>query len=325
VRRRQFIAGLGGAASWSLVVSAQQRATPVIGFLHQQTAETTASLLSAFHRGLGSTGFVDGRNVAIEYRWAEGHNDRLGTLAADLVRRRVSVIATRGDSPAFALKAATATIPVVCAFASDPIINGFAAALNRPGANFTGVYRFGSELEPKRLQFLCEAVPEAPVIDLLVNPDGAITAVSSQNVETAAGVLGRQIRRHEARSDSEIGAVFVTLSQLGARALLIMGDSFFTSRSRQLGELTVRHGIPAAYVTPEFTIAGGLMNYGPSDAEAIGLVGSYTGRILKGEKPSDLPVLQPTKVELAINLRSAKVFGVTVPQTLLATADDVIQ
>jgi putative tryptophan/tyrosine transport system substrate-binding protein len=196
VKRREFIAGLGSAAAWPLTARAQQQAIPIIGLLNQQTAETTASGLAAFRAGLEASGFVEGRNVAIEYRWAEGPNDRLATLAADLVRLRVAVIATRGDSPAFALKTATKTIPIVCSFASDPVTNGFVASLNRPGGNFTGVYRFGSELEPKRLELLCEVIPQATVIDLLVNPEGAITVVSTRELNDAAQVLGRQIRTH---------------------------------------------------------------------------------------------------------------------------------
>jgi putative tryptophan/tyrosine transport system substrate-binding protein len=324
VNRRDFIAGLG-AAAWPLVARAQQRAIPIIGLLNQQTAETTASSLAAFHAGLEASGFVEGRNVAIEYRWAEGHNDRLAALAADLVRLRVAVIATRGDSPAFALKAATKTIPIVCSFASDPVTNGFVASLNRPGANFTGVYRFGSELEPKRLELLCEVIPQAAVIDLLVNPEGAITVVSTRELNDAAQVLGRQIRTHTARNEAEIEAAFTTLSQLHARALLIMGDSFFSSRSQQIGEMAARHAIPAVSTTREFAVAGGLMSYAPVDTDATRLVGTYTGRILKGEKPADLPVLQSTKVEVVINLKTARALGLAVPQSILVRADEVIE
>jgi putative tryptophan/tyrosine transport system substrate-binding protein len=325
MRRREFITGLGSMAAWPQTAHAQQQAIPVIGLLNQQTAETTASSVAAFHSGLGASGFVEGRNVAIEYRWAEGHNDRLGALAADLVRLRVAVIATRGDSPAFALKAATETIPIVCSFASDPVINGFVASLNHPAANFTGVYRFGSELEPKRLELLCEVIPQAAVIDLLVNPEGAITVVSSRELHEAARVLGRQIRTHTARNDSEIEAAFATLSQLHARALLIMGDSFFSSRSQQIGEMAARHAIPAIYTTREFAVGGGLMSYAPADTDATRLVGVYTGRILKGEKPAELPVLQSTKIEVVVNLKTAKALGLAVPQSILLRADEVIE
>ena len=325
MRRREFIAGLGSVAAWPVVAGAQRAAVPVIVFLHQQTPETTGPIRSAFLTGLRDAAFIDGRDVTIEYRWAEGHNDRLAALAADLVRRRVAVIATGGDSPAFALRAATATIPIVCSFASDPVVNKFVAALNRPGFNFTGAYRFGSELEPKRLELLHEIVPNGMVIDLLVNPDGAITVASSQDVEAAAKVLGRPIRLHQARNDAEIEAVFASLSELRATALLIMADSFFTSRSRQLGELSLRHGIAAASTTRDFTVAGGLVSYAPLDTDAFQFLGRYAGRILKGEKPADLPVLQSTKVELVLNLKTAKALGMTIPLPLLGRADEVIE
>jgi putative ABC transport system substrate-binding protein len=326
MRRRDFIAGLGGAvAVWPLVARAQKTAFPVIGFLHQQTAETAAQLVTAFRAGLEATGFAEGRNVAIEYRWAEGHNDRLPALAADLVRRQVAAIATQGDSPAFALKAVTTTIPIVSSFASDPVLNGFVVKLSRPSGNFTGVYRFGSELEPKRLELLCQATPNATVVDMMVNPDGAITVASSRDVEAAARRLGRQIRTHTARNDIEIEAVFTTLSKQRASALLIMADSFFTSRSWQLGTLAARHAIPAISVNREFALAGGLMSYSPSLSDSMQIVGSYTGRILKGEKLADLPVQQATRIEMTLNSKAAKALGLTIPETLLATADEVIQ
>jgi putative tryptophan/tyrosine transport system substrate-binding protein len=325
MNRREFIAGLGGAAAWPVVVRAQQPAMPVIGFLHQQTAETAAEIVTGFRAGLETTGFVEGGNVAIEYRWAGGHNDRLRALAADLVERRVAAIATQDDSPAFALKAATTTIPVISSFASDPVRNGFVSNLSRPNGNFTGAYRFGTELELKRLEFLCEATPNVMVVDMLVNPDGAITAASSRDVEAAAGPLGRQIRTHTARNDTEIDAVFMTLSNLRAGALLIMADSFFASRSRQLGVLAARHAIPAISQTREFALAGGLMSYSPALSDAMRIVGVYTGRILKGDKPADLPVQQAVKVELVINLKTAKALGLTVPQSILLRADEVIE
>jgi putative tryptophan/tyrosine transport system substrate-binding protein len=325
MRRREFLTGLGGAAVWPFAARAQQSAMPVIGFLHQQTAETAAQLVTAFRAGLETTGFVEGRNVAIEYRWAEGHNDRLSALAADLVRRQVAAIGTQGDSPAFALKAATTTIPVVSSFASDPVSNGFVTNLSRPSGNFTGVYGFGSELEPKRLELLCEATPNVTVVDMLVNPDGAITAASSRDVEAAARLLGREIRTHTARNDTEIDAVFTTLSKLRAGALLIMGDSFFTSRGRQLGALAARHAIPAISVNREFALAGGLMSYSPALGDSMRIVGSYTGRILKGDKPADLPVQQATRIEMTLNLKVARALNLAVPQSILLRADEVIQ
>jgi putative tryptophan/tyrosine transport system substrate-binding protein len=299
---------------------------PVIGFLHPQTAETSTQVTTEFRAGLEATGFFEGRNVAMEYRWAEGHNDRLAALALDLVRRGPAVIAAPGgDSSAFALKAASTTIPIVSVFAADPVRNGFVASLNRPGSNFTGVYPFGGALEPKRLELLCEVAPNVSLIDLLVNPEGAITAVSTRDLEAVARQLGRQLRIHRATNDAEIDAVFGTLSKLQARALQIMGDSFFGSRSQLLGQLAARHGIPTISVRREFTLAGGLMNYSAVDQESFRIAGSYTGRILKGEKPADMPVQQATKVELVINLKAAKALGLSVPLPLLTRADEVIE
>ena len=327
MERRQFITLLGGAAAaWPLGARAQPSAMPEIGFLHPATRDTAAQVVRTFHAGLNATGFVEGRNVTIEYRWAEGRNDRLPALAADLVARRVAVIAAPGgDSSAFALKAATTTIPIVSSFASDPITNRFVTSLNRPGGNITGGYRFGTELEPKRLEILCEALRGAAVIDLLVNPDGAITVASTRDVQTAARVLGRQIRIHMARNELELDVALQGLSQLRAEALQIMGDSFFTSRSERIGELTVNYAIPAIFSNRQSTAAGGLMSYNADDTEIYRLVGSYTGRILKGEKPADLPVQQSTKVELIINMRTAKALGLTFPLTILGRADEVIE
>jgi len=327
MRRRDFITLLGcSAAAWPYVARAQQPSVPLVGFLHPQTADTVAQVVSEFRTALAAAGFVEGRNVAIEYSWAEGHNDRLPALALELVGRRPAVIAALGgDSSAAALKAATTTIPIVSVFAADPVRNGFVASLNRSRSNFTGIYRFGGALEPKRLELLREMVPGAPVIDLLVNPEGAITAVSTRDLETAARALGRQLRIHKSTNDAEIEAVFATLGQLHAAALQIMADSFFSSRSQQLADLATRYAIPAIGVRKEFTTAGLLMNYTGDDSETYHLAGSYTGRILKGEKPAELPVLQPTKFEFVINLKTAKTLGLTVPPTLLAIADEVIE
>ena len=326
MRRRNFIVGLAGAAAWPLAARAQRPALPVVGLLHPQTAETAKQIMAEFRAGLEATGFVEGRNVAMEYRWAEGHNDRLPALALELVRHGPEVIAAPGgDSSAFALKAATTTIPIVSGFAADPVRNGFVASLNRPGSNFTGVYPFGGALEPKRLELLREVASSVSLIDLLVNPEGAITAVSTRDLEAVARSLGRQFRIHKATNDAEIDAAFATLSQLQAGALQIMGDSFFLSRSQRLGELAARYAIPAISGYREFTLAGGLMNYGPVLSEIYRLVGSYTGRILKGEKPADLPVQQATKIELLINMKAAKALGLIFPLTLLGRADEVIE
>ena len=327
MRRREFITLAGGAGvAWPFAVRAQQPAMPVIGFLHPATAESSARVLAAFRLGLGETGYVEGRNVALAFRWADGHNDRLPQLAAELVARRVNVIAAPGgDTSAFAVKAATATIPAVSAFASDPVKNGLVASLNRPGGNLTGVTQFAAELMPKRLALLCEAVPNAAVIDVLVNPEGAITAEATKEVEAAARLLGRQIRIHTARNDAEIDAAFAALAQLRASALLVMADSFFQSRSDALGAATVRYGLPAMFSVRDYVAGGGLMSYDVGRFDAYRLVGIYAGRILKGEKPADLPVVQPTKFELVINLKTAKALGLTVSQSLLVAADEVIE
>ena len=299
---------------------------PLIGYLHPATLDTSVQTVAAFRQGLSEFGYVEGDNVAIEYRWAEGHNDRLPALAADLASRRVAVIAAPGgDSSAFALKAATTTIPIVCAFASDPVKNRLVASLNRPGGNITGVSNFTAELMPKRLELLCEVVPNASVIDTLVNPEGAITAESAKVVETAARLLGRQIRIHTASDDHEIDATFANLAQLRADALLVMADAFFFSRVERISALTTRNAIRTMFPTRGFVAAGGLMSYDVNRVEGYRLVGIYVGRILKGEKPADLPVQQATKIELVINLKAAKVLGLAVPRSMLARADEVIE
>jgi len=327
MRRRDFIIFFGGASLvWPLAARAQPSDLPVIGFLHPASNETAASVITAFRQGLGETGHIEGRNVAIEYRFADGRNERLAALAADLVSGRVAVIAApSGDSSAFAAKAATATIPIVSGFASDPVANGLVASLSRPGGNLTGVTQFGAELMPKRLQVLSEAVPDAAVIDVLVNPEGAITAGATKEVEATARALGRQIRVHAARNEAEIAAAFAQLPQLRAQALLVMGDSFFNSRSEYVGALTLRYALPAMFSNRAFVTAGGLMAYDTDRDDAYRLIGVYTGRILKGEKPADLPVAQVTKVELFINIKTAKALGLTVPPSVLARADEVIE
>jgi putative ABC transport system substrate-binding protein len=327
IGRRRFIALLGGgAAAWPLAAQAQQPAMPVVGFLHPATPESSTSVVTAFRQGLGDTGYVEGRNVALEFRWADGHNERLPALAAELVGRRVAVIAAPGgDSSAFALKAATTTIPIVSAFASDPVKNRLVASLNRPAGNLTGVAGFGIELMPKRLSLLREAMPDAAVIDMLVNPDGAITAPATKDVEAAARLLGRQVRIHTARNDPEVDAAFAALAQQQASALLVIGDSFFSSRAERIGALAARYALPAMFPSRDFVAAGGLMSYDVSRDDTYRLVGTYTGRILKGERAADLPVQQSTKIELTINLKSAKALGLTIPVALLTRADEVIE
>jgi putative ABC transport system substrate-binding protein len=326
MRRREFIALLGCAAAWPLTAGAQQTAMPVIGFLNPNSLDTSGDSLAAFRQGLRETGYVEGRNVAIIYRWAEGRNDRLPALAVDLASRRVAVIAAvTGDSVARAAKAATSTIPIVFVSASDPVTGGLVASLSRPGGNLTGASQFGAELMPKRLELLCEAVPNAAIIDVLVNPEGAITTGSIKDVEAAAHSLGRQIRLHTARNDHEIDTAFANLLPLQAAALLIMGDSFFSGHIGRIAALTLRNAIPAMYSSRDFALAGGLVGYDTSVPKLIRQVGIYAGRILKGEKPVDLPVQQAVKVELIINLKTAKALGITIPLSLLGRADEVIE
>jgi len=328
MRRREFILALGGAAAaWPLAARAQQPAIPVIGLLASESPDPTADRVRAFREGLGETGYVEGRNVAIEYRWAEGHNDRLLPLAADLVRRQVSVIAAPGSTPgALAAKAATTTIPIVFVTGADPIAAGFVQSLSRPGGNATGVTTLNVEVGPKRLQLLHELVPAASTMALLVNPTNPTLADALvRDAQAAARPLGLQLHVLHARAVQDFDTVFATLEQLRAGALVIGADTYFNSRVEQLAELTVRHAVPTIYQLRAFAAAGGLMSYGGSITDAYRLAGIYTGRILKGEKPADLPVQQATKVELFINLKTANMLGLTVPTPLLGRADEVIE
>lgn len=328
MRRREFITLSGGAAaSWPLGARAQQSAMPVIGFLGAASPGVYADRLSAFRRGLQEQGYVEGQNVAIEYRWAEGEIGRLPALATELVRRQVAVIAAGGGTPAaLAAKASTATIPVVFAVAVDPVAAGFVASLNRPGGNLTGVTDLNVEIGPKRLALLHELVPSATIIGLLVNPSNpAIGEPYSRAVQAAARTLGLQLHVLHASTEGEIDAIFANLAQLRAGALVVAPDVFFYSRAEQIAALTVRHAMPAIFQSPVFTAAGGLMSYGGDEGEYYRQLGIYTARILKGEKPADLPVQQASKVELIINLKTARALGITVPQSLLTTADEVIE
>jgi ABC-type uncharacterized transport system substrate-binding protein len=328
MKRREFITLLGGAAAaWPLAARAQQPAMPVIGFLGSASPDRWAGRMRAFHQGLSETGYAEGRNVAIEYRWAEGQNDRLGPLAAELVGRQVTVIVTPGSTPAaLAAKAATTTIPIVFEVASDPVELGLVTSLARPGGNITGVTSLNAEVGPKRLELLHELVPTATVVGLLVNPTNPnLAELTTKNLHAAARSLGLKMHILHASADRDFDTVFATLNQLRAGALAIGTDPFFSSRLEQLATLTARHAVPTVYQFREFTAAGGLMSYGGSLTDTFRAAGVYTGRILKGDKPADLPVQRTTKVELFLNLRTAKVLGLEVPRTLIARADDVIE
>jgi putative tryptophan/tyrosine transport system substrate-binding protein len=325
--RREFITLLGGAAAWPLAARAQQAAMPVIGYFGIASPDLFASRLRAFRQGLKETGFVEGQNVEIEYRWAEGHYDRIPALIEDLVRRQVTVIAAPASTPAaLAAKAATTTIPVVFVTATDPVAAGLVASLNRPGGNLTGVAALALELGPKQLELLREAVPTATVIALLVNPASRVLAdTQSRDLQATARTLGLQLHILHARAASDFDTVFMTLRQLGVGGLVIGGEALFTGESKQLAALALRHAMPAIYQFREFVVAGGLMSYGANLNDAHRLAGVYTGRILAGQKPAELPVQQSTKLELTINLKTARALGLEIPPTLLARADEVIE
>jgi putative tryptophan/tyrosine transport system substrate-binding protein len=324
IGRRKFLATLlGGTAAWPLAARAQQ-ALPVIGFLHTESADRSQDRLRGFHQGLGETGYVEGRNITIEYRWAEDHNDRFPALAADLVRRQVAVIVANAAA-APAAKAATSRIPIVFVSGIDPVALGLVSSLNRPGGNLTGVSQMNVQLGPKRVQLLHEAMPAATGIALLVNPTFVSAETLSREAQAAAHNLGLSLHVLYASTDRELDAAFANPAELRTGGLVIGPDSFFTSRIEQLAALTLRHAVPALYEFSQFATAGGLMSYGPSLSDTYRLLGIYVGRVLKGAKPTDLPVEQASKYQLVINLKTAKALGLEIPPSLLARADEVIE
>jgi putative tryptophan/tyrosine transport system substrate-binding protein len=327
MRRREFISLLGGAAAaWPLAAHAQQRGVPVVGFLDGGSLEPRRGIIAAFLQGLNDTGYAEGRNVAIEYRWADGRYELLPALAAELAARRVAVIATGGGDPSvLAAKAATTTIPIVFTMGNDPVKLGLVASLNHPGGNITGVVQFASPLTAKRVEVLLELVPGAKSIGVLINPKNANADLSTRDTTAAAAAVGREIHVLHATGEADFTAAFETISRLKLDVLMVMPDVFFTGQRLQLTSLAARFAVPAIFYDREFVTSGGLISYGTSLANSYRQAGIYTGKILDGEKPADLPVMQPTKFELVINLKTAKALGLTVPPSLLALADEVIE
>jgi putative tryptophan/tyrosine transport system substrate-binding protein len=325
MRRRAFIAGLGAAAAWPLAAGAQQPAMPVIGFLGISLPDGYRRQLIALRQALQEAGYVEGRNIAIEFRWAENRYDRLPTLAADLVARHVSVIATTDTASTRAAKAATATIPIVFAYGGDPVDDGLVASFNRPGGNVTGVTFISAALAPKRLELLHEVAPGAGVIGVLVNPNSPLAQIQLSDLKAAARISGLRIYVANTGSELEFEAAFAALVQQSVGALLVSTDPLFGSGRDRLVALAARENIPAIYALREYAAAGGLMSYGASQADSYHQAGIYTARILKGEKPEDLPVMQPTKFELVVNLKTAKALGLTISESFLLRADEVIE
>jgi putative tryptophan/tyrosine transport system substrate-binding protein len=327
VKRREFITLLGGTVAWPFVVRAQQSALPVIGVVSGRSSDAEARTAAAFHKGLNETGYVDGSNVTVEYHWIAGQYDRLPALMADLVRRQVAVIATTGNnSSALAAKAATSTIPIVFSVGQDPVKLGLVASLARPGGNATGINDFLSEVDGKRMRLLHDLLPKAARIAVLINPGNVVSAEGAlQGAQQAATAIGLQIGVHKATTIGEIDAVFASFAQERPDALFVAADAFFATRAAQFITLTARDRIPAAYSLRDYVVAGGLMSYGADLAETGYQVGVYTGNILKGAKPADLPVLQSTKFDFVLNLQTARVLGIEVPSGVLSIADEVIE
>jgi putative ABC transport system substrate-binding protein len=326
MKRREFITLIGGTAAWPFATQAQQLAMPVVGFVNAASPQPYARMLSAFLKGLSEAGYVENQNVKIEYRWAQGEIARLPALVADLVHRDVTVIAATGTPAALAAKAATTTIPIVFEIGTDPVELGLVASLNRPSGNVTGVAQLATEIGPKRLELLHEMIPKAKVIALLADPtDRAVFESMTRGVKAAAQSLGLELHVLNVSTDHDLDAVFAKLVQLRAGGLVISGGQFFNSRSKQIAAAALQHAVPTISPYVDLAPAGGLMGYGTSITDAYRLAGVYTGRVLKGEKPADLPVQQATKVELIINLKTAKALGITVPSSLIGRADEVIE
>jgi putative ABC transport system substrate-binding protein len=326
MRRRDFIAVVGGAAAWPLAVWAQQPAMPVIGFLSSNRADASPQFTAAFLEGLSAAGFVDGKNVVIEYHWADAHLERVPALALDLIRRRVDVLfASGGDVPILVAKGGTTTIPIVFTTASDPVAMGFVASLNRPGGNVTGVTSIAGELGPKRVELVHELLPKAAAVGLVLNPDIPNAELDAAEMQAAARRLGLQTHVVRASSDQEIETAFAKLVELKIDALLVVPDPSFQSRRDLFARLAARYAVPTIYYSREYVAAGGLVSYGASFTGGFRKAGNYVGRVLRGAKPADMPVEQPTKFELAINLKTAKALDLTVPHSLLTRADEVIE
>ncbi|MGB8743826.1 MAG: ABC transporter substrate-binding protein [Xanthobacteraceae bacterium] len=326
IARRKFLAALSGTAlAWPLAAQELQPPIPVIGYLHGASEEGLAHTIGAFKQGLSGTGYVEGKNVAIEYRWANFQYDRLPALAADLVRRKVAVIVALTPVAALAAKRATASIPIVFSLGSDPVSDGLVASLNRPGGNITGATFFSNLLDTKRIELLHQLVPNANAIAMLLNPNNANVELEKNETREAARALGLQLIFLQAGTEREIDESFANLVRQRAGALFVSGDTLFINRGEQIAKLAVRHGVPSCFASREGAVAGGLIGYGTSIADTFSQTGTYVGRILKGEKPADMPVMQPTKFELVINLKTAKALGIDVPSGLLSIADEVIE
>jgi putative ABC transport system substrate-binding protein len=324
MRRREFITLIGGATAWPLASGAQQRTMPLVGFLNAQTAAGYAHIVAAFKQGLNESGFVDGQNVTIEYRWADGHVERLPELAADLVRLQPAVLVGTGGANAAAM-AATKTIPVVASFGGDPVKLGYVASLNHPGGNVTGVTIFSPDLEAKRLELMNEILPRGATIGYLYDPNFDFAVAGRRNVETAARTVGRELRIVEATKDADLEKAFATLAEAHVGGVVMAASALNNNLRAHLLALTTRLKIPAVHEVREFVMAGGLMSYGTNLPEVYRQIGIYTGRVLKGEKPADLPVLEPTKFDMAINLRTAKALGIDMPTSILLRANEVIE